>query len=122
MAENNEFQNNVEALFKGMDGFLTTKSVVGEAMQIGDNLMIPIADVSFGLGASAATASAKNNGGGAMGAKISPSAMLMIEKDGSTKLISIKNQDTLSKLLDMAPGLVNRFIKRDKNDEPDFEE
>ena len=122
MAENNEFQNNVEALFKGMDGFLTTKSVVGEAMQIGDNLMIPIADVSFGLGASAVTASAKNNGGGAMGAKISPSAMMMIEKDGSTKLISIKNQDTLSKLLDMAPGLVNRFIKRDKNDEPDFEE
>ena len=48
-----------------------------------------------------------------LGAKLEISDVLMIEKDGSTKLISIKNQDTLSKLLDMAPGLVNRFIKRE---------
>ncbi|MBR2562040.1 MAG: GerW family sporulation protein [Eubacterium sp.] len=122
MAENNEFQNNVEALFKAMDGFLTTKSVVGEAVQVGDKLMIPLADVTFGLGASANTASTKNNGGGAMGAKISPSALMMIAKDGTVKMISLKNQDTISKILDMAPDLINRFTNRNKTDTPDFEE
>ena len=122
MSENNEFKNNVEALFNGLDGFITTKSVVGEAVQVGDDLLIPIADVSFGLGASANAGSTKNNGGGGMGAKISPTALLMISKDGSTRLINIKDQDTISKLLDMAPDLYNRFMKTMKKDEPSFEE
>ena len=119
--ENNEFRNNVEALFKGMDGFLTTKSVVGEAVQVGDSLMIPLADVSFGLGASALSASSKNNGGGGMGAKISPSAVLMIAKDGSTKLVNLKNQDALGKIIDMAPDIVNKFTGG-SNNEPSFDE
>ena len=34
MAENS-FQNTVEALFKGMDSFITTKTVVGDAITIG---------------------------------------------------------------------------------------
>ena len=33
MAENS-FQNTVEALFKGMDSFITTKTVVGDAMYL----------------------------------------------------------------------------------------
>ena len=33
MAEkDNTFQNTVEALFRGMDSFITTKTVVGEAV------------------------------------------------------------------------------------------
>ena len=35
MAENS-FQNTVEALFKGMDSFITTKTVVGDAITVGD--------------------------------------------------------------------------------------
>ena len=90
MAENNEnntFQENVEALFRGMDAFLSTKAVVGEAVPVGDSLMIPLADVSFGLGAGALSATNKNNGGGGMGAKVSPAAVLLIAKDGTTKLV-----------------------------------
>ena len=35
MAENNNtFDNTVEALFKGMDNFITTKTVVGDAITI----------------------------------------------------------------------------------------
>ena len=124
MAENKEnttFQDNVEALFKGMDRFLSTKAVVGEAVQVGDKLMIPLADVSFGLGAGALSASAKNNGGGGMGAKVSPAAVLLIEKDGTTKLVSMKSQDAVSKILDMAPDIVTK-ITGYKKENTDFEE
>lgn len=124
MAENKEnttFQDNVEALFKGMDSFLSTKAVVGEAVQVGDSLMIPLADVSFGLGAGALSANAKNNGGGAMGAKVSPAAVLLIAKDGTTKLVSLKNQDAVSKILDMAPDILTKITGRGK-ESSEFEE
>ena len=56
MAENNNknsFQSTVEALFKGMDNFITTKTVVGDAIHINDNIILPLIDVSFGVGAGA---------------------------------------------------------------------
>ena len=37
MAENS-FQNTVEALFKGMDSFITTKTVVGDVITVGDTI------------------------------------------------------------------------------------
>ena len=46
MAENS-FQNTVEALFKGMDSFITTKTVVGDAITVGDTIILPLVDVSF---------------------------------------------------------------------------
>src|SRR5699024_406941 len=72
--KNNDFQSTVEALFKGMDSFITTKTVVGEAIHIGENIILPLVDVSFGVAAGAFSNNAKNNGGGGMGGKITPSA------------------------------------------------
>lgn len=116
MAENhNNFQSTVEALFKGMDNFITTKTVVGDTIHIGDNIILPLVDVSFGVGAGAFADNVKNNGGGGMGGKISPSAILVINKDG-TKLVNIKNQDAVTKILDMAPDIINRFKNKDKDD------
>lgn len=43
-----------------------------------------------------------------MSAKLSPSAILVIQ-NGSTRLVNIKNQNTVNKMLDMVPDLVNRF-------------
>lgn len=81
MAEkDNTFQNTVEALFRGMDSFITTKTVVGEAIHIDDTILLPLVDVSFGVGAGAFAENAKNNAGGGMGGKISPSAVLVISK------------------------------------------
>ena len=108
MAENN-FQNTVEALFRGMDSFITTKTVVGDAITVGDTIILPLVDVSFGVAAGAFAENAKNNGGGGMGGKISPSAVLVIS-NGTTKLVNVKNQDGVTKVLDMVPDLINRFV------------
>lgn len=109
MADNNNFGNTVESLFKGMENFLTTKTVVGEAIPVGDSLMIPLADVSFGLGAGAFAGNVRNNGGGGMGARVSPTAVLMVAKDGTTRLVTLKNTDAASKILEMAPDLISRI-------------
>ena len=83
----NSFNNTVESLFKGMDSFITTKTVVGDAIHIGDTIILPLVDVSFGVAAGAFSQEKKNNGAGGMGGKINPSAVLVIQ-NGVTKLIN----------------------------------
>ena len=102
----------VESLFKGMESFVSTKTVVGEPTQIGDTIIVPLADVSFGVAAGAVSEANKNNGMGGMGGKVTPSAVLVIKND-STRLINIKNQDAITKILDMVPDLLDRFQNKD---------
>lgn len=104
----NSFQSTVDSLFKGMDGFMTTKTVVGDAVTVGDTILLPLVDVSFGVAATAKADGAKNGGGGGIGGKMTPSAVLVI-KDGTAKLVNVRNQDSMTKILDMVPDFVNKF-------------
>lgn len=115
MAENNNFDNTVESLFKGMENFITTKTVVGDAITLDGTVILPLVDVSFGVGAGASYGEKNNNGGGGMGGKMCPSAVLVI-KDGVPKLVNIKEQDGLTKILDMVPGLIEKFSKKSEED------
>ena len=74
MAENN-FKGTVEALFHGMDGVVSSKTVVGEAIHIGDTIILPLVDVSFAVGAGAFNADKKEKGAGGIGGKMTPSAV-----------------------------------------------
>lgn len=116
MQENN-FNNTVQSLFKGMDSFITTKTVVGDAVHIGDTIILPLVEVSFGVGAGAFSQDKKNNAGGGMGGKIVPSAVLVIQ-NGTTKLVNVKNQDGITKILDLVPDFVNKFAGRGGKEEP----
>ncbi len=107
MAENN-FTGVIESLMKGMNTVLSTKTVVGEATQIGDTIILPLVDVTFGVGAGASAADKKTGGAVGFSGKLTPSAVLVI-KNGSTKLVNIKNQDTVTKVLDLIPDLVDKF-------------
>ena len=107
MAENN-FTGVIESLMRGMNTVLSTKTVVGEATKIGDTIILPLVDVTFGVGAGASVGDKKNGGAGGFSGKLTPSAGLVI-KNGSTKLVNIKNQDTVTKVLDMIPDIVDKF-------------
>lgn len=118
MTDNN-FRTTVETLFKGMDSVISSKTVVGEAIHIGDTIILPLVDVSFAVGAGAFQADKKDRGAGGMGGKMTPCAVLVIQ-DGKTKLVNIKHQDTMTKILDMVPDVVDRFTgKKDKVTEKD---
>ena len=112
----NSFNTTVESLFKGMDSFITTKTVVGDAIHIGDTIILPLVDVSFGVAAGAFSQEKKNNGAGGMGGKINPSAVLVIQ-NGVTKLVNIKNQDGMTKILDMVPDFINKFTSGKDTDD-----
>ena len=74
MGQNN-FADTVTSLFKGMDSFISTKTGVGDAVRFDDGtIILPLVDVSFGVGAGA-----------------------------------------LSKVIDMVPGVIDKFKKSPKD-------
>lgn len=109
----NKFDSTVEALFRGMDGFLSTKTVVGDAVKFDDGtIILPLVDVSFGVGAGAwAKEAGGTTTGGGLGGKITPSSVVVL-KDGHAKLVNVKNQDAVTKVLDMVPDLIDRFTNK----------
>lgn len=119
---NNGFSSVMESLLKGVDSILSTKTVVGEPKQFGDTIILPLVDVTFGVGAGGSVAEKKDGAGGGLTGKMTPSAVIVI-KDGHTKLVNVKNQDTVTKILDMIPDLVDKFSsKKEEKDLIDDDE
>ncbi|HIT61482.1 MAG TPA: GerW family sporulation protein [Candidatus Fimousia stercorigallinarum] len=116
---NKDLQSTVTSLFEGMDAFFSSKTVVGEPIHINDVIIVPLVDVTFGMGAGNAAngTSKKNREAGGLGGKMTPSAAIVIQ-NGQTKLVNIKNQDAVTKILDLVPDVIDRF-KNGKN-EPDI--
>ena len=99
MAEN-QFTSTIETLFKGMDQFVTTKTVVGEPVQVGETIIVPLIDVTCGMAA----------GSFAEGVKQKQRGAVLVIQGGVTKLVNVKNQDAITKVIDMAPDFINKFL------------
>lgn len=104
-----KINTSLESLFKGMDGLVSTKTVVGEAIKADDAIIIPLIDISCGMASGEFSENTKNKTVGGMSAKMSPSAVLIIQ-NGITKVVNIKSQDSVSKFLDFIPDVINKFI------------
>ena len=121
-----DFNESVQVLFDKVDDLVSTKTVVGDAIQSDGITILPLIEVSVGAGVGAKEGV---NAAGGMGARITPTAILVIHA-GGVQTINLKNQDAVSKLIDMAPGVVNKlnfgaiFKNRNQQTEPDisFEE
>ncbi|MCI1931829.1 MAG: GerW family sporulation protein [Clostridia bacterium] len=106
MGEN--INSSIDALCAKLGEFVSSKTVVGEAVHVGDITLIPLIEATFGMGAGGNEKSGKNGQAGGMGAKIAPSAVIAIV-EGHVQLINIKNQDALNKIIDLAPSIVSKF-------------
>ena len=122
-------KSNIESLCANLENFVSTKTVVGEAITIGNIVLLPLIEVSMGMAAGGSENKDKGTAGG-LGAKITPSAVIAIINE-NVQLINIKNQDAVTRLIDMAPGIADKlnfgaiFGKRKndiENEEVKFEE
>ena len=123
----NSTNESLKVLFSRMDEFVNTKTVVGDPIVMGETTIIPLVDVSFGM-ATGVTATkedepkgkGKDGGAGGMGAKMTPSAVIVIT-NGSVQLVNVKNQESMGKIIDMIPGIVSKFSslfgKKDNDEE-----
>lgn len=106
-----QIKSTLDTLLNGMDGFISSKSVIGEPIIVGDTTLVPLVDVSFAVGAGAGSESGKNTGCGGIGGKMTPNSVLMIQ-GGHARLISVKKQDGFTKIMDLIPDLVSRFTEK----------
>ena len=86
--ERNNIATVVKSLMDGAEGVLTSKTVVGAPVRIGDQIIIPLSDVSVGCGAGSNGTDHKDKGMGGFSAKMSPTAILII-KGGQTKVVNV---------------------------------
>ena len=100
--------SSIEALCSKLGEFVSSKTVVGEAVTVGDIVLIPLIEVSFGMGAGGGEKDGKDGCAGGMGAKIAPNAVIAVV-NGNVQLINIKNQDALNKIIDLAPSIANKL-------------
>ena len=116
------FDTSLNVLFDKVEDIVSTKTIIGDAIILGDLTLLPLIEVSVGVGVGTKEG-AKEDSAGGMGAKITPSAVLVIQ-NGNVQMINIKNQDAVNKLIDMAPGIASKlnfsaiFGKRNENKEP----
>ena len=102
--EKNSISTVVKSLMDGAESVLTSKTVVGAPVRIGDQIIIPLSDVSNGT-------DHKDAGVGGFSAKMTPTAILII-KNGQTKVVNIKDQTAVTKLVDMIPDVVDKIRNR----------
>jgi uncharacterized spore protein YtfJ len=117
----NTINESLKNLFGKMEEFITSKTVIGEPLAMGELTVIPLIDVTVGMGTGISSISvekSKDSGGGGFAAKMTPSAIVVIKGD-SVQLVSVKNQESMNKLIDLVPGILTKlgldswFIKKD---------
>ena len=113
----------IDAMLKGIEAYASAKTVVGDPVTVNDTIILPLVDISIGVGAGAALNGdkSKNKDGGGLSAKVSPTAALIIH-NGTTRLISLKDQTAVMKAMDIVPDVINRFTKKSKIDDPEVDE
>ncbi len=104
----NQFKETANTFFEGMEKMISTRTVVGEPKQVGDTIIVPLMDVSFGVGVGDVGKDKSDRSMGGVSGKMSPSAVLII-KDGISRLVSVKNQDAVNRVLDLVPDAVSKI-------------
>ena len=103
-------------IFEDFKKMITTESVVGQPIYLGDATLVPLLHISFGFG----TGSQGTNAvGGAGGGKVTPTAVLIM-KGERVELFSIKNagpNGTSDKMLNMVPEVISHFTKKKEKQE-----
>lgn len=125
MAINEVYSETVNALIKGMDGYMTTRSVVGDPITVGDTIIIPLVNVTFGMAAGSMagkeSSRANQNTGGGLGGKMTPCAVVVI-KNNSARVINIASNTGIEKLIDMIPDFVANFKSKKMDVDPEARE
>lgn len=105
----------IKTVLEELQKFVSSETVVGKPIKSDGITIIPLVDVTFGVGFGFNGKTAEDVQGGGIGGSMSPNSLLIIE-NGTTKLVSIKDSNSITALI---PQIMDRldfdFIKKDGN-------
>jgi len=103
----------LETILSHMETIANAKTVLGEAVQVGDRTVVPVVKVSLGFGAGGNEASEKNpqaGGGGGGGLSIAPVGFIVIEGE-KTAFLPVK-PTSVNAITEMIPNLLEKIVSR----------
>jgi uncharacterized spore protein YtfJ len=111
-----DIENMVKTTLSQIEKVLSSKTVVGEPITVGDTTLIPLLSVGFGFGAGGTgkTEAARQPGGGTGGAGgMRPIAIIVVDKDG-VRIEPIKSSvaAAIEKLGDKVPDVMERIADK----------
>ncbi len=104
----------MDTILETLEKHLTTKTVFGEAVTVGDVTMLPVMDLAFGFGGGGGEGrDEKNNGtgvgsGGGAGARLTPKALVVI-KGGEVQVIPMAKGGAIDKIVEALPAIMEKF-------------
>jgi len=115
-----DIENMVKTTLSQIERVLSSKTVVGEPITVGETTLIPLLSMGFGFGAAGGAGKAdakqgneglKGGTGGAGGMR--PIAIIVIDKDG-VRIEPIKSSvaAAIEKLSDKVPGVVEKIADK----------
>lgn len=116
-----DLKQNLDAVFSHLEHMFTAKTVIGDPIVIGEVTLVPIVNITFGLGTGGAEKKdAKDQGGGGVGAgtgaRITPAAVIVIKGD-EVSMLPISGRGSLENIVGMAPEIIGKLKKVIQKDE-----
>lgn len=111
MNEHTEFTHNIDTLFSDLQNFTKTEAVLGNPLAVGDKTLVPVMSVTLGYGSAGMgtkvdqpeTKNASNGVG--LGAKITTSAVVVVEKD-CVSMLPVSEKSNTNQLMDKIPQAI----------------
>lgn len=111
-----DYNQYLQTMFEKLQNFFRTETVVGEPIVLGEVTLVPLIEISFGLGSGGGSSKEKGidgSGAAGVGAKIVPTAIMVVRKD-EVSLIPLKDRDSMEKVMELIPEIINK-LKNKKN-------
>jgi len=119
-------ENLIKTMLQELREIVKTETVVGEPLQAGDTIIVPVSKISFGFGAGGGKGGKDDGGTGTGGGgSVEPVAFIVISK-GKAQLLPLEEKGmSVGDLLKYAPDVIQKIKsfkeKRDQKKESDSE-
>lgn len=111
-----------------LKGFLATKNVMGDPVDFGDKMVVPVARYGFGFGAAGGSSKDGSGEGAGAGGGIEPVALVILHKDvkgaEGVQVMSLKKESQLAQVISaisesLAPQVIDaiKTLNKDKKEE-----
>ncbi|MDT3698624.1 MAG: spore germination protein GerW family protein [Thermincola sp.] len=110
-----DLKQNLDAIFSHLENMFKAKTVIGEPIEIGEITLVPVVNVTFGIGT--AGGEGKDTGeqgaggiGAGTGARLIPAAVIVIKGD-QVSMLPVSGKSSLENIVEMVPEVVAKLKK-----------
>lgn len=120
-----DIKENLDSIFSHLENLFKAKTVIGDPIVIGDVTLVPVVNVTFGIGTGGAEGKdAREQGGGGLGAgtgaRLIPAAVIVIKGD-QVSMLPISGRSAVESIVEKMPEVLGKLKKAVQKEEKNRE-